>query len=79
VLACLLWCFSPNILAHASLITADAHASALGLAACYTFWRWLKRPTWAQSALTGVVLGLAELAKTTLILSARHRHPAAGF
>lgn len=68
LLACFLWCFSPNILAHASLITADAHASALGVAACYTLWRWLKRPTWAQAAITGVVLGLAELAKTTLIL-----------
>ena len=68
VMACTLWCFSPNILAHASLITADAHATALGLAACYTFWRWLKKPTWAQAAITGGVLGLAELAKTTLIL-----------
>jgi hypothetical protein len=68
VVACAIWCFEPNILAHASLITPDAHATALGLAACYTFWRWLKRPTWGQAALTGVVLGLAELAKTTLIL-----------
>ena len=68
VFASALWCFSPNILAHASLITADAHATALGLAACYTFWRWLKKPTWTQAALTGVVLGIAELAKTTLIL-----------
>jgi hypothetical protein len=68
VLACGIWCFEPNILGHASLITPDAHAAALGLAACYTFWRWLKRPTWTQAALTGVVLGLAELAKTTLII-----------
>ena len=68
LIACTLWCFSPNILAHASLITADAHATALGLAACYTFWRWLKKPTWTQAAITGSVLGLAELAKTTLIL-----------
>jgi hypothetical protein len=68
VVACSIWCFEPNILAHASLITPDAHATALGLAACYTFWRWLKKPTWSQAALTGVVLGLAELAKTTLIL-----------
>ncbi len=68
MMACTLWCFSPNILAHASLITADAHATALGLAACYTFWRWLKKPTWTQAAITGCVLGLAELAKTTLIL-----------
>ena len=68
VMACSLWCFSPNVLAHASLITADAHATALGLAACYTFWRWLKKPTWMQAAITGCVLGLAELAKNTLIL-----------
>jgi hypothetical protein len=68
LLACFLWCFEPNILAHASLITADAAGTALGIAACYTFWRWLKKPSWTQAALTGVVLGLAELAKTTLIL-----------
>ncbi len=68
VMACALWCFSPNILAHASLITADVGGTALGVAACYTFWRWLKEPTWTQAALTGIVLGLAELAKTTLIL-----------
>ncbi|MEM6484899.1 MAG: glycosyltransferase family 39 protein [Pseudomonadota bacterium] len=68
LIACFLWCFEPNVLAHASLYTADAHAAALGLAACYTFWRWLKNPTWTHAALTGVLLGLAELAKTTLIL-----------
>jgi len=62
------WCFEPNILPHAPLITPDAHATALGLVACYTFWRWLKKPTWSQAALTGIVLSLAELAKTTLIL-----------
>lgn len=68
VAACAIWCFEPNIIAHASLMTPDAHATALGLAACYTFWRWLKKPTWAQALITGFILGLAELAKTTLIL-----------
>lgn len=68
VVAASIWCFEPNILAHASLITPDAHATALGLAACYTFWRWLQKPSWTQAILTGCVLGLAELAKTTLIL-----------
>lgn len=68
VMACAIWCFEPNILAHASLMTADVGGTALGVAACYTFWRWLKNPTWTQAAVTGVVLGLAELCKTTLIL-----------
>ena len=68
VLASLIWCFEPNMVAHASLITPDAHAAALGLAACYAFWCWLRRPTWFHVLLTGVVLGLAELCKTTLVL-----------
>ncbi|MEM6484096.1 MAG: glycosyltransferase family 39 protein [Pseudomonadota bacterium] len=68
LVACFVWCFEPNILANASLYTADAHSAALGLAACYTFWKWLRQPTWTQAVITGVVLGVAELAKTTLIL-----------
>jgi hypothetical protein len=68
VIACAIWCFEPNILAHAALMTPDVGGTALGVAACYTFWLWLRHPGWKQAALTGVVLGLAELCKTTLIL-----------
>lgn len=68
VLACALWCFSPNILAHASLITTDAHATSLSIAASYAFWKWLKNPIWGQALLAGIVLGVAELAKTTLLI-----------
>jgi hypothetical protein len=68
VLACLLWCFEPNILANSAMITPDAHATALGLAACYSFWRWLRQPTWMRTIVSGSILGLAELAKTTLVL-----------
>jgi len=67
-MACLLWCFSPMVLGHGAMIAPDAHATSLGLAACYTFWRWLKKPTWSQAIITGGVLGLAELSKTTMIL-----------
>lgn len=68
VIALTLWTFCPNILAHGALITSDATATSLGLTACYTFWRWLKFPTWWHTLLSGVVLGIAELAKTTLII-----------
>jgi 4-amino-4-deoxy-L-arabinose transferase-like glycosyltransferase len=68
VMASAIWCFEPNILAHAALITPDVAAAALGMAACYSFWRWLRRPTWTQTILSGLLLGMAELAKTTLIL-----------
>jgi hypothetical protein len=62
-----LWCFCPNILAHAQLVTTDLGATALGIAAGYTFWRWLKRPTWGSAVLAGLALGGAESAKTTLL------------
>ncbi|MEM9645059.1 MAG: glycosyltransferase family 39 protein [Planctomycetota bacterium] len=68
LMACALWCFSPMVLGHGAMIAPDAHATSMGLAACYTFWRWLKRPTWRQAVVTGFVLGLAELSKTTMIL-----------
>ncbi len=68
VVAILLWCFSPMILGHAALMTPDAPAAAFGVLACYTFWRWLKNPTWQSTITAGMILGLAELCKTTLIL-----------
>jgi len=66
--ACSLWCFSPMVLGHAALLTPDAPAAALGMLACYTFWLWLKQPNWQRTITTGIILGLAELSKTTLIL-----------
>ncbi|MBI2826204.1 MAG: glycosyltransferase family 39 protein [Planctomycetia bacterium] len=63
-----LWCFCPNILGNAPLIMPDVPAAALAVAACYTFWHWLKQPTWRRAILTGLVLGIAELTKTTLLV-----------
>lgn len=68
VMACTVWCFEPNMLAHASLMTPDVGGTAFGVATCYTFWNWLKNPSWTQTTITGAVLGLAELCKTTLIV-----------
>jgi hypothetical protein len=66
--ASVMWCFSPNVLANAQLITPDAAAAALGVAAGYLYWRWLKWPTWWHAALSGIGLGLAELSKFTWII-----------
>lgn len=63
-----LWCFSPHALANGQLITPDVGAAALGVAACYFYWRWLRRPGWTTAAAAGVALGLAELAKFTWIV-----------
>jgi hypothetical protein len=68
LLAATMWCFSPYILGHAALITPDAHAAAVGAAAVYVFWRWLQRPNWSHAAIAGLVLGLAELTKFTLVV-----------
>jgi len=68
LLAMSVWCFSPTVLGHGHLITPDVGAAALGAAALYLFWRWIKKPTWEHAFLTGLVLGLAELTKTTWIL-----------
>jgi hypothetical protein len=63
-----LWCFSPNILGNASMITPDAGAAALGVAAGYLFWRWLKEPHWSSALFAGLGLGAAELTKSTWIV-----------
>ncbi|MEZ6132694.1 MAG: glycosyltransferase family 39 protein [Planctomycetaceae bacterium] len=66
--ALVLWCFSPNILAHAQLLTPDIGVTALCIAACYTFWRWSETPTWGRSLIWGATLGVALLAKTNAIV-----------
>ncbi|UUO04984.1 glycosyltransferase family 39 protein [Blastopirellula sp. J2-11] len=68
LLALALWCFDPNLLAWGATITPDAGAATFGVAAGYAFWRWLKSPTWANVAIAGLALGLAELTKSTWIL-----------
>jgi 4-amino-4-deoxy-L-arabinose transferase-like glycosyltransferase len=68
MLALVLWCFCPTILGHAQLITPDAPAAALGVLAGYTFWRWLKAPSWTTALWAGVALGLCELTKSTWIV-----------
>lgn len=68
VAALALWCFCPNILAHAQLITPDAGAAAMGVLAAYAFWRWLRSPGWTRCCMAGLALGLAELSKSTWMI-----------
>ncbi len=68
LLALTLWCFCPNVLAWAATIGPDAGAAAMGVAAAYLYWRWLREPTWAGAVAAGAGLGLALLTKTTWIV-----------
>ncbi len=63
-----LWCFDPNILAHAELITPDAATTAFGVGAGYAFWRWLKQPTWGRAGFAGLLLGLTQLSKMSWLI-----------
>lgn len=63
-----LWCFCPNILGHGSLITPDAGAAAMGVTACWLYWRWLRHPALLEALLAGLGLALAELTKFTWII-----------
>ncbi len=61
------WCFSPAVLAHAQLVTPDVGASAAGVASAYMFRRFLQNPSWHNAAVGGLILGIAELTKFTLL------------
>ena len=62
-----LWCLEPTVLAHAGLATTDVPAAVMGLAACYLFRNYLRQPTWTKAWFAGLLLGLAQLTKFTLL------------
>ncbi len=68
LLSLTLWVLCPNILAHGRLVTGDVAGASFAVAATYLFVRYLDRPTWGRAVLAGLVLGLAELTKFSLIL-----------
>jgi hypothetical protein len=68
LLAMALWCFDPLVLGHGHLITCDVAGAATAVAAAYTFWLWLRQPHWPNALWAGLILGLAQLAKTTNLL-----------
>ncbi len=65
LVALCLWCFSPAILAHGSLITPDTGAAAIGVSGCYVFRKWLQHRTIGWAFVSGVFLGLTLLTKFT--------------
>ena len=67
-MAMYLWCFSPNVLGNAAIITPDVGGSALAILAAFAFWRWLSTPDVRRTLVAGLTLGLAELAKTTCVI-----------
>jgi hypothetical protein len=62
-IALALFVFSPSLIAHFSLATTDGAATLLIFAASWQLIRWRRTPTWAQTLLLSIVLGLMLLAK----------------
>ncbi|MDO5577054.1 MAG: glycosyltransferase family 39 protein, partial [Fibrobacter sp.] len=63
-----LWCSNPYVLGHGATIMPDVPSAALAVTAVYFFWKCLRRPDNGNVFLSGVVLGLAELTKFTLLV-----------
>ena len=68
VLATLLYCTCPNVIAHASIVTPDVSLMCLWIATLYAAWRWTKTESWSAAVAIGVLLGLAQATKFTAIL-----------
>ncbi len=67
-LAASLWVVCPNTLANGQMITPDTGGAVFAFTATYLFWRWVKKPEWFGTVVSGGVLGLAILCKSTSIL-----------
>jgi len=63
-----IWCFGPNVLAHAPLVTPDIPATVAGLIAGFAFWKYLRCGTWSSALAAGALLGVAELTKFTMLI-----------
>ena len=60
--------FSPTFLAHGRYVTTDVGAALGFLIGLISFLRFLKNPSWRNVLIAGVVFGIAELLKFSLIL-----------
>jgi 4-amino-4-deoxy-L-arabinose transferase-like glycosyltransferase len=70
VVALFLYCFSPNMLAHARLVTTDAGIAGFTLCTLFALWRFTAGGRRADAALCGLLLGCALLAKYSGVLTA---------
>ncbi len=70
LVALVLVTFDPNILAHSALVTTDVGVSLFFLAAIYSFYRYVKKPTMLRLGLAGLAAGLLMATKHSGVLLA---------
>lgn len=68
IVAAVCWLFNPEVLGHGHLVTADVPGAAGGILAAYGFRSYLRGPSWPMAVSAGVLLGLAESLKFTLLV-----------
>ncbi|MBW2086761.1 MAG: glycosyltransferase family 39 protein, partial [Deltaproteobacteria bacterium] len=68
LIALLAYAISPNLLAHARLVTPDLGLALFFTLTLFLLWRFFKRPGIALAVLAGISLGLANLTKFTGLL-----------
>ncbi|MDP1796046.1 MAG: glycosyltransferase family 39 protein [Planctomycetaceae bacterium] len=66
--AAVMWTFSPAILGNGALVTPDIPSASMAVTVLYAFRWYLHGPSWRRCAVVGVLLGIAELTKMTLLL-----------
>lgn len=66
--ALVLYAFNPNILGHNHFVTTDLGIAAFMVFSFYYFLRFIKDPTWKNTLLGGLFLGLALLTKFSAVL-----------
>ncbi len=69
IAAAVLYCISPTVLAYSALMTPDAVAASMGVAALYCYRQWLQEATsLRRTVLAGLTLGAALATKYTMLL-----------
>jgi Dolichyl-phosphate-mannose-protein mannosyltransferase len=67
-LALVLYCFSPNIIAHGTLVTLDASVTGFMFVTAYALWLWSRAPSLRRAVAAGLALGLALASKYTAVV-----------
>jgi hypothetical protein len=68
IAALFLYCFDPNIIAHAPIIQTDMPFALFFFASTYFFWRSLNRLSWFNLAAASLLFALAVIAKFSFVL-----------
>lgn len=70
LLSLFLFSMSPTFLAHGRLVTTDVAAATAFFVGTYYFVRALRNPVWKNIVIAGIVFGIAELLKFSVIILA---------